>query len=923
VAEGRVEAVRDENEAAVELRAVLPLLYDLGYSNDDIAPKVPVVFQEGRKGRKPEADFVVYAGPLRTPDTSLLVVEAKRPGEDPADAQKQGESYAFNLRAPFLLVCDGQELELWQLQPTSVSEKVFCCRIDDLASYIGRLERLISRDAAVAYARSLKNKSILEASADMGVYETAEIRRTARYASAIERTLKDASESEHSSTQILDAPQGALVVATSGMGKTHLSMSLLRDAITRRWADPSSRVAVHIPLIDVPDDQTIFTFAQERIEAHHPGFGARACRDWFRNSGAILICDSFDRLPGKRREAMARELRNIQRDFPKVQLFVFTRRSAKPQVALPLLRLQPLGAEDKKRFARAAGVPEWWSAPQFLNSALESPLLLRLALDYRAANGRDPGNLTQLFSRWLEETVHADSAPTRARARTEALMVLAGASLEHHLTTSIARTVLGEAGIDAAVLDELLEIGALTEEGLSLSFEHEALADHLRALQIASAPKDEALRLIETAPLESDSLFPVLLMSALGAGDRQAALWQRLLSVSLSTYLSVLRFRADLSEEFAGDDREAVARRYLGELLEGVEGPTVSFFPQIQTAIREIHTGRAADGLRIIGHASARQVMYALRPAEPGLPQVEIGVPEVEWGFQVVNLELAGFRIDSGRLLGATRLIAAVREVIKGRSLQGGLNWRRERLLGQLRYLAREHGFDFGEPASVARVVELLEPHVGQVVVEPRGMGKFLFDVDEVIEHARVLGGEGLTEVSRWWAFDDHLLSSGGYQEAELAQVLKELYSRATAVYCEIVEHSFAPLRGSMSFFNAQPVQWDLRVGSKLDVEFPHTQLEATWMPVPGTERPEPQVVFANEREDVRAHLNAAQAELQRLGRTRAPNVWANSRVLYGFDEQPFSASAFDGESPALALACDWIESDLQRLFDQAPANDR
>lgn len=84
----------------VELRFVIPLLHALGYEDDDIDAKYPVVFQEGCLGRKPEADFVCFYGPSHDRDTSLLVIEAKKPGEDLSDGKAQGESYAANLRAP-------------------------------------------------------------------------------------------------------------------------------------------------------------------------------------------------------------------------------------------------------------------------------------------------------------------------------------------------------------------------------------------------------------------------------------------------------------------------------------------------------------------------------------------------------------------------------------------------------------------------------------------------------------------------------------------------------------------------------------------------------------------------------------------------------------------------------------------------------
>src|ERR1700733_125682 len=126
-----------KSEAEVEIKLVIPLLNALGYDKDDIAPKNPVIFREGRKGRKPEADFVCFWGLLRTENNSLVVVEVKKPGEDMLDAKEQGESYAQNLRAPLLLVTDGKTLEIWQMQISMQSEKVFDAPISSLASKRG------------------------------------------------------------------------------------------------------------------------------------------------------------------------------------------------------------------------------------------------------------------------------------------------------------------------------------------------------------------------------------------------------------------------------------------------------------------------------------------------------------------------------------------------------------------------------------------------------------------------------------------------------------------------------------------------------------------------------------------------------------------------------------------------------------------
>src|ERR1700680_2428723 len=122
-----------DNEAAVETRLILPLLRALGYQDSEIVPKEPVVFQKGsRKGRKHEADFVVYYGPIHNADTSLIVAEAKSPGKDLTDAKEQAETYAFATRAPFLLLTNGIQLEIWQFQIAMASQRILQLRVSSL-----------------------------------------------------------------------------------------------------------------------------------------------------------------------------------------------------------------------------------------------------------------------------------------------------------------------------------------------------------------------------------------------------------------------------------------------------------------------------------------------------------------------------------------------------------------------------------------------------------------------------------------------------------------------------------------------------------------------------------------------------------------------------------------------------------------------
>ena len=161
------------NEADVEHQLILPLLHALGYETEEIVPKYPVEFREGRRGRKPEADFVCFNGTVHDRNSSLLVVETKAPNESLAGGKGQGESYAANLRAPILVMTNGRRFKAWQLQPTRESEKVIDVAVADLIANRGALESLLSKKSLVALCERLSVKSFAKSGAQHKEYVAA------------------------------------------------------------------------------------------------------------------------------------------------------------------------------------------------------------------------------------------------------------------------------------------------------------------------------------------------------------------------------------------------------------------------------------------------------------------------------------------------------------------------------------------------------------------------------------------------------------------------------------------------------------------------------------------------------------------------------------------------------------------------------
>jgi hypothetical protein len=482
-----VDALRGEGN--VEHRLVLPLLHALGYEDHEIEAKYPVVFQHGRLGRKPEADFVCFYGPLRDRNNSLLVVEAKQPGEKLPPGKAQGESYAQNLRAPLLLLTDGEILEVWQMQITLESQRVLSIPVASLVSERGNVERFLNKAAVRDYCRSLSSKTIVEATADFGVYETAELKRMLRDQPSIARTLRRAETAIQSATLettrlLSDFPLGAIVVAPSGYGKTTLSRDAFKRAIEERWRGNRTSLPFEVPLPDFEQSGvSLVTFVQQRLSAHCPGVTAASFLTTLRDTGATIFCDSFDRTTSQFQKRATTEFANLLRDYPRAQLFIFSRAAFKPDVPLPWLELDPLSDEQVRELEKVIlndGSAQNFSIVGMMSPTLRSlcvnPLLLRLALDYWKREQDFPRTIEFLFRSWIDTVLETEPSDIASRVqREQALTTLAEATAIGPITSGDAVARLGDRAIPATVLNELIQCNAVRMTGQSSSFSAKAL----------------------------------------------------------------------------------------------------------------------------------------------------------------------------------------------------------------------------------------------------------------------------------------------------------------------------------------------------------------------------------------------------------------------------------------------------------------
>jgi hypothetical protein len=878
-----VDALRGEGN--VEHRLVLPLLHALGYEDHEIEAKYPVVFQQGRRGRKPEADFVCFYGPLRDPKNSLLVVEAKQPGEKLPSGKAQGESYAQNLRAPLLLLTNGEILEVWKMQITLESQRVLSIPVASLVSERGNVERLLNKAAVRDYCRSLSSKTIVEATADFGVYETAELKRMLRDQPSIARTLRRAETAIEPATLettrlLSDFPLGAIVVAPSGYGKTTLSRDVFKRAIEERWRGNRTSLPFEVPLPDFEQSGiSLVTFVQRRLSAHCPGVTAASFLTTLRDTGATIFCDSFDRTTAQFQKKATAEFANLLRDYPRAQLFIFSRAAFKPDVPLPSLELDPLSDEQVRELEKVIlndGSAQNFSIVGMMSPTLRSlcvnPLLLRLALDYWKRVHDFPGSIEFLFRSWIDTVLETEpSDPVSRVQREQALTTLAEATAIGPITSGDAVARLSDRAIPAAVLNELIQCNAVRMMGAVLELQHEGLADYLRAKTFAAMSEPQLLQEIPALPVRADSFFPVLLMGQLASRSLQSALWKRMSAGRISIYLDALRYRFDVSNQLRELDSDRLSQDYLGDLIDGIEGPLTGFFPETRPSVMGWLTGATDATLSVTGRAQAYPgaLSYKLHPGEPGQPRVTVATPMFPGTIRGVNLDLSRYRIDSARLLGMTLLRDALQGGVKQLNVKGGATWAAERLIGRVRYLAKNYGFDVKLTEELDKLEALLKPFADGWINEGPFLGDETFSIQSLLDDVTKLRAAGETALDPWWSRlgwdDDALMVEDDIYRA----VLDEEYRRIQKVYAEIIEASFPNLAGEAIHFPILPIRWKLTVVRRDRREDPST-IGINWIPVESWDNAGADVAFADELPGGIPDFEAVRAALTKLRRPAA-----------------------------------------------------
>jgi hypothetical protein len=921
------------NEADIEQRLVLPLLYALGYDATDVAPKYPVVFREGRRGRKHEADFVCYNGTPHDRNNSLLVVETKAPNARLESGKEQGESYAANLRTPVLLMTNGSQLQVWQLQTTKESEKIVDLAVVDLNSNRGSLEALLSKKALANLCERLGVKSFVKEAGRHKEYLAAEAARYLEAKTAINRTLryKD-KDATLPSEELMNAhPEGAIILAPSGYGKSTLSHQILRQTseVVSTDGEPLLPFLVPLPAIE-RGTGSLLKYMQQRLAAYSPGVTIDALKESLRGSGGVIVCDSFDRVPAASRIEVQSELSNVARDFPLVQLFVLSRGAVSPELPLPVLELTGPSDEEMRELEililghtrQSAFVAS--KMPRTLRNICENILVARLVFEYWKEHGQLPLELGSLFQAWLDRLVQGTTlSSSKAVWLESALTLLAEGSVEAPIKATEAAAMLERHHLAPTIIEDLIEHDALTVDGASLELQHEALADYLRARQLASAPEPEMVGKLNTIFISKDSLFPTLLMSQLRSRDLQSIFWKRVSETNLEIYLDTLRYRFDLSEELQQLDQETLSRGYLEDLLDGIEIPLDAFCPVMRKAALRYLTLQEDLELAVTGIVHGPpgdDLAYGFRGNADG-NRVLISRPELQQNLHAtawLDLGRSGYRLDSGRLLGATVLRDTLVKLIENQEIKGGAAWVSERLIGRIWHLQRAHQFEISETDTLEVLEQTLKAHAGQWVPYG-GHSQDWFSVDAMLEDIRFLRTVPRERLDLWWREYGWSPNTNSQAEEIIESVLAEFYRRRQIVLGQLVEQTFPVLATQIASYTSLPERWDIIV-THHSRAFSGFQVHASWRPVASWGEAGADVRFADSPPPWRGD-NGIREALRKFGRPASRYTIGWNGPMPSFEGYEWDRH-FPNTTAVVREVCSSLKKDILHLFSALPSQE-
>ncbi|MEP1209157.1 MAG: type I restriction enzyme HsdR N-terminal domain-containing protein [Rhizobiaceae bacterium] len=933
------DSLKFENEGDVETRFVVPLLETLGYSKEDIASKPSAGFyiQEGRKGRKSEADYIVYSEENHTIANSLITVEAKGPKVSIFDGKDQAESYALSFRTPFVLCCNGRSLALWQLQVSTECDLLFEIHQGSYLKMRDQIEGALQKHVAISHCSKLKFKNFDLTGRDYSAYELSENKRLAECSKFLPRRLitRNGDQEENLDYQeVLSRNRSALIVAKSGYGKSVLAKLFCKSALEKRFQKNYNLLPVEIVAEDLKvTNQTIKDYAIERIRAHCC-MAKSVIEKYIKENGFLLIVDGINRIPHIDQTKIVNEINRITRDFRRVRFIVLTSQIPTTQLeSAEAFELPGFDEDDRQSLAKLHDVPYfiWANCPRAIYEMAGIPVLAERIVFGFKDNGFYYQRINDIFEDWVRSSFAGFSHAERALAF--ALMdQLALSFRSSSISVADFDKLAGELGCKAPLKEQILGCGLLEVSNRSVEFVHETVATYVRAKYLMSNSVEDIDHYIANYRSEENHLFAALLMAESEERREQELVWKGVLKEDICQAFGSLRYRADLSIPLLELSEDSRALWYFSDMLDAITVAIDAYFQDLKPAIYRRLCGCEAGSLGIAGvlRTDPLGIEYGFFDASSSEATVLTGSQHLTrcqvWSGR--ELKAVGLRADSGRIVGLKHLYSAVLNVCDRGEIRGQQIWLEEKTMSRFLYLARQHDQKELEGiVSLTNAVKILTSLSDARAGVRLGRRDCWFCISDLLSDLSTLMDMGVASVRPWWVDPQRVDIISEIGRHEYASMVDSYYSRSQLLYFEYLE-SFSKLREFFPGAQNRPHRYSVNV-TTLDLGNGKLVWDYSSMPVAEISEVGAEVKFESngkssashfEANRARAYSEAYREKLVQVG--RISNMWSysfGSGLASSFLQ---NSENYPNESPITKRAKQWLQDDLKTVFRELPDSD-
>ena len=167
----RIADLELRTEKEVEIKFIVPLLFRLGYSEDDRYDGMPVPAAHGSRATTLVIDFTLFNSSLESlRNQPLLTVEAKRESRlakaaEIRNAHNQAKSYCLWTQCDYFLVTDSRVIQLYHVRQGGLNgpSPLFECRRAELRERFSTLYSIASKEVLTRlYLAKLSNAEELQ-----------------------------------------------------------------------------------------------------------------------------------------------------------------------------------------------------------------------------------------------------------------------------------------------------------------------------------------------------------------------------------------------------------------------------------------------------------------------------------------------------------------------------------------------------------------------------------------------------------------------------------------------------------------------------------------------------------------------------------------------------------------------------------------